>query len=1373
MAQQNNIQVGLEIRADVLGENEIKQLSQTLNSTATATDHLGDEAQILTQKLEQARAESARLKQVWAQDKDNEQARMAYVRQGRAVQQLERELASLAANGSRHHTSLAAAAQGHGQKLNQIEQSLRQVRPSLDSVMTGLGGMMSAGGGLAYVTNEAIKFESAMAQVKKVTDATPEQIAKLSGSLKELGGELGMLPDELAQIAAAGGQMGIAFEKLPEFTKMTAQMANAFGITADAAGDMSAKISNVYGLTIDEMRELGDAINTLGNTTAAKEAEIGNVLMRIGGNAKQFGLLKEEAAALSAAFVSLGKSPEEAGTAINAMLTKLQTSTEQTNEFKDSLKDIGLSAEEMAANIAANPQAALTDFLQRIEKLDKQSRSITLSKMFGAEYSDDLALLSGSLKTYEEALANATDRTKTFGAMQREAEAALNTTKGKMKQAKADIAAAAIELGNALLPAVQAAALGLGTVADAVTSISQQFPVLSQLAVLFAGAKLASMALGSAMRVAGVDGAASLLKADVGATKLKVSLLETAAAAKAVGVNLRASMAGNLNAIDDMGNNVRTLGGKMAGAAQNAASFWAAFEGGKAVGTMLREQFDFVRDLGDEMSKPLAMLHSLLETGSLEQYNREFRTTNELARELEQNQKAAAKAAKARQEADKKAAEQKQAELTALRNQYAENQRQYDAVSNSMKVMAERGQQGSQAYQALSEKQAKLAGELMQNQLQLEQFGDKSADGAAKTQAALSGLGLTAEQLSGELSENAQRILTDFGTAAKSVGNDADQMAVLFQAAAQKLDAPEALAALKQNFMEAAHKAGLTVEQMNKIIATAPQVGQGLAAVSKPLGDAEKAANALGVSLDNALVAGTGSAMSAALVHFDKIKSQLDGLQQNGINTGIVLRESLSKLTDTAQSESDINALKQEITQLGATGKLSMQDVERAILAADQKLNELRANTDPTAQAFERLGIKTKEAMRLSAEQMRQDFEAVEQSGEAVSGSLKDKFAQVAAEMLASGNAQQQAWVQSKAAAYDYKVTIDSTGKASLQAANETVQAAATQTAAHQQVAAAAKQAAAAQVDSQTQVADATEKTAESTQSVARKVSELGHTIATLFKRSAGGISGYLQAYGAAKRAHHDLNKQMRELNDSTETGINLSDNLAKMQGLVSRHADALNKTSLSKFHAAIDKARQKLRQMADEAANTKKALEKQLLNAQGNASAVAEMEQREAIDALQKQLDAAKKMGNDKAAADYQQSIELQKRIYETELNRQRAEAEQAKREAAEAEAAEIKAKQDAERAQREQAQRESTSRVQNITLPEFKLPEPQLDLSAIDLSNVQIDTSAISDALAQRDSANLAQIKEQLPQLINDLIPQIAQKLIEQMQKDFKRGI
>uniref|UniRef100_UPI00259A26FD phage tail tape measure protein n=1 Tax=uncultured Kingella sp. TaxID=159270 RepID=UPI00259A26FD len=433
-----------------------------------------------------------------------------------------------------------------GGNLDELEASLEETAPSLYEVAQGVGKVVTSAGGLAYAANEAMKFETAMAQVKKVTEGTPEQYAQLSGSIKDLAGQLGMMPDVLAQIAAAGGQMGIAMEKLPEFTQMAAQMSVAFGISADAAGDMAAKVSNVFGLSLDEMTRLGDAINTLGNTTAAAESEIAQVLLRMGGSAKQFGLTAEQAAALGAAFVSLGKTPEVAGTAINALLQKLQNAKLGTAEFQDALKTLGYSAESMAEQINAAPQQALSDFLAKLNELDNQAKSETIGQLFGTEYADDIALLAGSLNTYADALSTATDSQQTFGAMQRETDAALSTTAKRIDQAKANIASAAIEMGNALLPALSATAAGAGGVAKSLGEMANRFPLITQLAVGFAAAKTALIAYQVAMRLSGQDASASLLQTDVGLKALRQSLARTSAAANELRLNMRAALSGNV-----------------------------------------------------------------------------------------------------------------------------------------------------------------------------------------------------------------------------------------------------------------------------------------------------------------------------------------------------------------------------------------------------------------------------------------------------------------------------------------------------------------------------------------------------------------------------------------------------------------------------------------------------------------------------------------------------------------------------------------------------------------------------------------------------------------------------------------------------------
>ena len=108
-----------------------------------------------------------------------------------------------------------------------------------------------------------------------------------------------------------------------------------------------------------------------------------------------------------------------------------------------------------AEHIAANPQQALTEFLHKLEGLDKQSRALTLSQLFGTEYSDDIALLVGSLGEYEKALGLVADKGQVVGAMQKEVANAMSTSEAQIAKAKQEIINVAIEVGEKLLPLVE------------------------------------------------------------------------------------------------------------------------------------------------------------------------------------------------------------------------------------------------------------------------------------------------------------------------------------------------------------------------------------------------------------------------------------------------------------------------------------------------------------------------------------------------------------------------------------------------------------------------------------------------------------------------------------------------------------------------------------------------------------------------------------------------------------------------------------------------------------------------------------------------------------------------------------------------------
>ncbi len=347
----------------------------------------------------------------------------------------------------------------------------------------------------------AIGFESAMADVRKVVNfKEPDGLKKMGLTIKLMTREIPLAASELAQITAAGGQLGIKAIDLPKFTETVAKMATAYDMLPDEAGDAMAKLANIYKLPISGLSSLGDAINHLSDNTAAKAPQIVNVLKRVGGNARQFGLTAVQAGALGGAFIALGKPAEKASTAINAMLMKMQTATKQGGKFKSALEEMGTSADELETSIADNAQGALTGFLKTLSKIEKSERVKILSDLFGLEYSDDISLLVGSLGEYEKSLGLVADKQKYAGSMTREFNIRAKTTGNQLVLFKSSVNELGINIGTVLLPPLRAITSVLRGGTTIVADLTTKFPVLttmvSGLAISLIGAKIAAIGLG-------------------------------------------------------------------------------------------------------------------------------------------------------------------------------------------------------------------------------------------------------------------------------------------------------------------------------------------------------------------------------------------------------------------------------------------------------------------------------------------------------------------------------------------------------------------------------------------------------------------------------------------------------------------------------------------------------------------------------------------------------------------------------------------------------------------------------------------------------------------------------------------------------------
>lgn len=398
--------------------------------------------------------------------------------------------------------------QSNQARYEKLQSRLKIGKESREQIRSEVVGAVAGIGTVLVPIRAAMDFESSMADVRKVVDFdTPKQFKQMEQDLLNMTHKIPMTANELAKIAASGGQLGVARQDLTDFTQTIAKMSVAFDMSAEQAGDSMAKLANVYKIPIKQIDILGDAINHLSNSSPAKASDIVNTLGRVGGVAKQFGLTELQTASLANAFISLGKTPEVAGTAINGMLTKLMTADKQGKKFQEALKEMGLSAKDLKHDIAQNGEQALMDFLKQVNKLPKDKQMGSLVDLFGLEYADDVAVLTGSLETYQKAIDALTEKNKDGkglvfrGSMEKEFDARSATTANNWQLFKNQMQHLAISIGSVMLPTINSLLNSFKPLLNAFIQFAEAHPNLIKNFYLLLAAFAAFKAGGLAVRL--------------------------------------------------------------------------------------------------------------------------------------------------------------------------------------------------------------------------------------------------------------------------------------------------------------------------------------------------------------------------------------------------------------------------------------------------------------------------------------------------------------------------------------------------------------------------------------------------------------------------------------------------------------------------------------------------------------------------------------------------------------------------------------------------------------------------------------------------------------------------------------------------------
>lgn len=353
---------------------------------------------------------------------------------------------------------------------------------------------------LIAATKAAVDFESEMAEVRKVVDFdTPQQFKEMGQDILDLSTKMPMAASGIAKIVAAGGQAGIARQDLMQFAQDAVKMGVAFDITADQAGDMMAKWRNAFNLNQDGVVALADKINYLGNTTAASAPLIADVVTRIGPLGEIGGVASGEIAALGASMVATGVQSDVAATGIKNLILGMTAGEGATKSQAAAFQQLGFDAADMAKRMQTDAKGAIMDVFRALQALPKDQQASVLADLFGKESIGAIAPLLTNLDALQDNFNKVNNAMQYGGSVDAEYAARCGTTANQLSLFRNSITAVAIEIGSALLPAINSILQNIVPVVVAFAKWAKEHQVLIQtmvaLAASFAGVLLAARSI--------------------------------------------------------------------------------------------------------------------------------------------------------------------------------------------------------------------------------------------------------------------------------------------------------------------------------------------------------------------------------------------------------------------------------------------------------------------------------------------------------------------------------------------------------------------------------------------------------------------------------------------------------------------------------------------------------------------------------------------------------------------------------------------------------------------------------------------------------------------------------------------------------------
>lgn len=426
-----------------------------------------------------------------------------------------------------------------------IARNNRALEAARGRMLDAVAGAYALRGAMTSTAGAAMALEDKMADIAKVSGMSTEELKGFEGVLRNMARkEIPLAVEELAELAAAASQSGIANADLEEFTRMVAKSAVAWEVSGGEAGEALAKIKTALGLTIEETRNYADAINYLSDSTASSAPDLIEFSRRVAADGKVAGFANEEVLALGAAMISAGSSADVAATSLRNVGRMLGRGDFGAKKSQlQAFKQLGLDAEKVAKAMQVDASGTLLEVLAAIREAPAHMQAALASGIFGDE-ARALTPLLGELDKTRETITAIGNEMNYLGSVQDEFAKRATTGRYALQMFQSQLRDVGIAVGQSLLPAMKEALSVIGPILIKLGDWAQANPKLLATITAVIGGVVGLRIAMTALSYIGLMGKGGVLGAlSVGARMLGGTVGYLWGAAKA-SVALQVALAG-------------------------------------------------------------------------------------------------------------------------------------------------------------------------------------------------------------------------------------------------------------------------------------------------------------------------------------------------------------------------------------------------------------------------------------------------------------------------------------------------------------------------------------------------------------------------------------------------------------------------------------------------------------------------------------------------------------------------------------------------------------------------------------------------------------------------------------------------------------